>query len=179
MHRAENVDREDKLGNLVEAFRRLARQHAIPLICSLHPRTRSKVEQFGVDIADQGLKFVEPLGFFDFVRLEQDAFCVLSDSGTVQEETCLFRTPNVTIREVTERPETIDCGSNVLAGTAPDDIVRAVDLVTTRGTNWTPPAEYEAPLVAETVCRIMLGFRPTDAAELEWQSHARTQEQRQ
>jgi UDP-N-acetylglucosamine 2-epimerase (non-hydrolysing) len=174
MHRAENVDREDKLNGLVEAFRRLALAHQVPVICSLHPRTRSKVEEFGIDTTGDGLRFVEPLGFFDFVRLEQEAFCVLSDSGTVQEETCLFRRPNVTIREVTERPETLECGSNFLAGTDPDDIVRAVEFVTSRGTNWSAPVEYEAASVAETVCRIVLGFRLPDSAETEWRSGART-----
>jgi UDP-N-acetylglucosamine 2-epimerase (non-hydrolysing) len=174
MHRAENVDREDKLNDLVEALRRLTLAHGFPVICSFHPRTRSKVEKFGLDISGELLRFVEPLGFFDFVRLEQTAFCVLSDSGTVQEETCIFRRPNVTIREVTERPETLDCGSNFLAGTSPEEIVQAVEFVTSRGTKWTPPAEYEAPTVAETVCRIVLGYRPSDAAGIEWKSGART-----
>jgi UDP-N-acetylglucosamine 2-epimerase (non-hydrolysing) len=174
MHRAENVDREDRLTDLVEAFRRLTAAHAVPVICSLHPRTRSKVERFGVDLGGELLRFLEPLGFFDFVRLEQEALCVLSDSGTVQEETCLFRTPNVTIREVTERPETIECGSNFLAGTGPEAIVRAVDFVTRRSASWTPPADYESPLVAETVCRIVAGFRVGDAAEEEWHRGART-----
>jgi UDP-N-acetylglucosamine 2-epimerase (non-hydrolysing) len=174
MHRAENVDRVDKLNDLVEAFRRLAGAHKVPVICSFHPRTRSKIEKFGIDTTGDGLRFVEPLGFFDFVRLEQEALCVLSDSGTVQEETCLFKRPNVTIREVTERPETLECGSNFLAGTDPDEIVRAVDFVIQRGTNWSTPAEYNTASVAETVCRIMLGFRPSDAAETEWRGGART-----
>jgi UDP-N-acetylglucosamine 2-epimerase (non-hydrolysing) len=174
MHRAENVDREATLRDLVEALRRLAAAHAVPVICSFHPRTRSMVEKFGVDIKTDCLRFVEPFGFFDFVRLEQAARCVLSDSGTVQEETCLFRTPNVTIREVTERPETIECGSNILAGTDPDDIVRAVEFATSRRAEWTPPPEYEFPLVAETVCRIVVGFRPPDAAEAEWRRGAGT-----
>jgi UDP-N-acetylglucosamine 2-epimerase (non-hydrolysing) len=174
MHRAENVDREDKLNDLVEAFRRLAAAHEVPVICSFHPRTRSKAEEFGVDITGGGLQFVDPLGFFDFVRLEQEALCVLSDSGTVQEETCVLRRPNVTIREVTERPETLECGSNFLAGTDPDGIVRAVDFAIKLGTSWNPPPEYEAASVAETVSRIALGFRPSDAAATEWRSRVRT-----
>src|SRR5207248_1970100 len=113
-------------------------------------------------------QFVDPLGFFDFVRLEQSAFCILSDSGTVQEEACIFGVPNVTIREVTERPETIEAGSNLLSGSDPDDILRHVKLVTSQSTAWRPPAEYTAPLVAETVCRIVTGFRVGDAAEGEW-----------
>jgi UDP-N-acetylglucosamine 2-epimerase (non-hydrolysing) len=173
MHRAENVDREDKLRNLVTAFRRLSTIYGIPVVCSFHPRTRSKVEKFGVDISGDQLRFLDPLGFFDFVKLEKQAFCVLSDSGTVQEETCVFRQPNVTIREVTERPETVECGSNYLAGTDPDEILRAVDFVTKMRPRWTPPAEYQEPFVAETVCRIVLAFRPAEAAEIEWKNGVR------
>lgn len=173
MHRAENVDRQDTLERLVEALARLHQHYGYPVICSFHPRTRSKVEQFAVDVERQGVRFVEPLGFIDFVRLERSAFCVLSDSGTVQEEACIFGVPNVTIREVTERPETIDCGSNVLSGSDPDDILRHVRMVTTQPTGWRPPPEYTAPLVAETVLRIVTGFRVADAAEHEWQDRAR------
>jgi UDP-N-acetylglucosamine 2-epimerase (non-hydrolysing) len=173
MHRAENVDREDKLRDLVDALARLHTEYNYPVICSFHPRTRAKVERFGVDIERDGVRFLEPLGFLDFIRLEQSAFCILSDSGTVQEEACIFGVPNVTIREVTERPETIDCGSNLLSGSDPGDIVRHVGLVTQQATGWQPPLEYTAPLVAETVVRIVTGFRPVDAAEYEWQHRLR------
>lgn len=173
MHRAENVDREDTLRNLLEALGRLNREYGYPVICSFHPRTRAKVEQFGVDIKMEGVRFLDPLGFPDFIRLEQSAFCILSDSGTVQEEACIFGVPNVTIREVTERPETLECGSNLLSGSAPDDILRHVRLVTTESTAWVPPPEYTAPLVAEAVLRIVTGFRTPDAAEHEWRSRAR------
>jgi len=173
MHRAENVDRADKLNDLVDAFRLLGDRYDVPVICSFHPRTRSKAEKFGVDVAGHRLMFVEPQGFFDFVHLEKHALCVLSDSGTVQEETCIFRTPNVTIREVTERPETVECGSNYLAGTSPAEILRAVELVTNTKRCWDPPPEYLVENVAEIVVRIVTGFHPADAAEAEWRSGAR------
>jgi len=170
MHRAENVDVPERLRSLVEALARLHTRYKMPVICSLHPRTRSKVEQFGVDLARAGLRFLEPLGLFDFVRLEQEAFCVLSDSGTVQEEACILRTPAVTVRDVTERPETIECGSNILAGASPDAIAAAVEQVTSTGTGWDPPREYLAPQVAETVARIVLGYRLPDRAEEAWRA---------
>lgn len=173
MHRAENVDRQDTLKNLVEALARLHREFSLPVVCSLHPRTRTKIEKFGVDISRAGLRFVEPLGFLDFIHLERSAFCLLSDSGTVQEEACIFGVPNVTIREVTERPETVECGSNLLSGSHPDDIVRHVRLATGQSTGWIPPVEYTAPLVAETVARIVTAFRPADAAEHEWRHRLR------
>jgi UDP-N-acetylglucosamine 2-epimerase (non-hydrolysing) len=169
MHRAENVDLEQRLRGLVEGLARLHAAHRIPVICSFHPRTRSKVTAFGVDVSASGLHFLEPFGFFDFIRLERDAYCVLTDSGTVQEEACIFGVPNVTVRDVTERPETVECGSNYLSGVDPDTIVRAVDLVTRRRGGWTPPREYLAEAVASTVCRIVTSYRVPDAAELAWQ----------
>jgi UDP-N-acetylglucosamine 2-epimerase (non-hydrolysing) len=170
MHRAENVDSPGRLRELIDALTRLRRSFGYPVICSLHPRTKARAEQYGVDLQGSGLAFVPPLGFFDFIHLEQSAYCVLSDSGTVQEEACLFNVPNVTLREVTERPETIDCGSNFLAGTAAERIEHGVELVTQRGQPWVPPAEYLVPNVSEIVCRIVTSFRIPDLAEQGWRA---------
>ena len=103
-----------------------SRSTACRRVASLHPRTADKMEAFGV--AEGAVKFVPPMGLFDFVRLEKEAFCVLSDSGTVQEECCIFGVPTVTMRDVTERPETIECGSNMLAGVEAERILPAIDL---------------------------------------------------
>jgi UDP-N-acetylglucosamine 2-epimerase (non-hydrolysing) len=165
MHRAENVDVEARLRNLVAALALLHEEYQYPIVCSLHPRTRARVREFGVDVDHEGLVFAEPFGFFDFIHLEQSAFCLLSDSGTVQEEACIFRVPNVTIRDVTERPETIECGSNVLAGCDPDTILRLVRVVTERPADWLPPVEYLATNVAATVCRIVLGASSPQGSE--------------
>jgi UDP-N-acetylglucosamine 2-epimerase (non-hydrolysing) len=116
------------------------------------------------------LRFVEPFGFFDFVKLEQSAFCLISDSGTVQEEGCIFGTPTVTIRDVTERPETIECGSNVLSGCDPVSILKLTELVTSQSHSWNPPAEYLTDHVAATVCRLLLGYRLPDLAEQGWRA---------
>jgi len=168
LHRAENVDIESRLRSLLKTMASLHEAFGYPIVCSLHPRTRSKVETFGIDIQRAGVFFLDPFGFFDFVHLEQSAFCLLSDSGTVQEEGCILGVPNITIRDVTERPETLECGSNILSGVEPDSVLSAVHLVTTKGRGWQLPQEYLAPAVAETVCRILLGFRLPDAAELGW-----------
>jgi UDP-N-acetylglucosamine 2-epimerase (non-hydrolysing) len=168
LHRAENVDIESRLRSFVEAIRSLYLTYGYPVICSFHPRTRSQVEAFAVDVTGDGLRFLEPFGFFDFIRLERDAFCVLSDSGTVQEESCIFRVPNVTLRDVTERPETLECGSNFLSGADVEAITSAVALVTGQSAGWSPPREYLASQVAETVCRIVAGYRVADPAELSW-----------
>jgi UDP-N-acetylglucosamine 2-epimerase (non-hydrolysing) len=106
MHRAENVDIETRLRSLLESLDALGREYGLPIICSTHPRTRAVMERFSVNsqLLNQ-IQFHEPFGLFDFIALERNAFCVLSDSGTVQEECCLFKVANVTIRDVTERPE--------------------------------------------------------------------------
>jgi UDP-N-acetylglucosamine 2-epimerase (non-hydrolysing) len=118
------------------------------------------MERMGLSTAMEGIHFHEPFGFFDFVRLEQHAGCVLSDSGTVQEECCIFGVPNVTIRDVTERPETIECGSNILSGAESDMILRCVHYLLSRQSagSWTPPPEYLNPSVANTVIKILLGY---------------------
>jgi UDP-N-acetylglucosamine 2-epimerase (non-hydrolysing) len=164
-HRAENVDVEHRLRHLLEALSSLQDRYGFPVLCSLHPRTRSRMLEFGINLDDTGVKFVEPFGFFDFVRLEQSAFCVLSDSGTVQEETCILGVPNVTLRDVTERPETIECGSSTLAGCETQRILKAVEIVTRENKIWQPPPEYLVPHVADTVIRIILGFCSHDLYE--------------
>lgn len=157
LHRAENVDYEPRLRRFLAALEELHACYGLPVICSLHPRTRSKLEQWS--LSEGTIRFIRPLGFFDFVRLEQSAFCVLSDSGTVQEECAILGVPNVTLRDVTERPETIEAGSNALSGAEPETVRTLVRLVTEQGTGWTPPQEYCVPNVAEAVVRILLSYR--------------------
>jgi UDP-N-acetylglucosamine 2-epimerase (non-hydrolysing) len=159
LHRAENVDVESRLRGAIEALKELQTKYGFRVLCSLHPRTRAKAAQFGIDLGQAGLEIFEPFGFFDFVRLEQSAFCILSDSGTVQEEACILRVPNVTLRDVTERPETIECGSNVLAGCDAESILPLVEIVTSNTPAWNIPPEYLAPDVANTVARILLAYR--------------------
>jgi UDP-N-acetylglucosamine 2-epimerase (non-hydrolysing) len=157
LHRAENVDDEERLTKFITAFQRLYDEYGLPLICSLHPRTRSQLEKQNRNFAGTGIQVVEPLGLFDFVCLEQNAYCVLSDSGTVQEECCLYKIPNVTLRDVTERPETLESGSNLIAGCEPVAISRAVKTVLSQGWDWEPPLEYMVQNVSRKVVKILLG----------------------
>ena len=157
MHRAESVDVEPVLRGLVEALTQIHATYGMPVVCSLHPRTRSKIESFGIDIERAGLVFLEPLGFFDFVRLELEARCILTDSGTVQEEACILMRPSVTIREVTERPETMEVGSNILAGLQSEGIQQAARLATERAPSWNAPMEYGADDVDQIVARLVVG----------------------
>ena len=130
-----------------------------PVLVSLHPRTADKLRKAGLTPKSSLVRFVAPLGFFDFVHLEQNALCVLTDSGTVQEEATLLQVPSVVIRDVTERAECLEAGSGVLAGADPRSILDATKLVVDSPTDWTPPAEYLQTNVAAVVTSLLLGHR--------------------
>ncbi len=160
LHRSENVDNMERLSKLIEALQLLNLEYELPVICSLHPRTRSQLQKRGIALTVKGVKMLEPLGLFDFVCLEKQALCVLSDSGTVQEECCIMQIPNVTLRHVTERPETVECGSSILAGCDPDMILQAVDMVLNLDCKWIIPPEYIKNTVSTTVAKIIMGIFP-------------------
>lgn len=158
LHRAENVDDGGRLGKIFEGFEKTVGQFKLPMLVSVHPRTREKLNKFGIVPDKDKIRLLEPLGFFDFIKLEKNAFAVLTDSGTVQEECAIFRVPNVTVRDVTERPETLECGSNIISGAGADDILRAVKLATEQPARWDAPPEYLARNVSLTVAKIVLGY---------------------
>lgn len=160
LHREENVDRPERLLSFGEALERLATESGRPVICSTHPRTRKRLETAGLRPGKGDLRWLPPFGLFDFVHLEQHARCVLSDSGTVQEECCLFGVPNLTLRDVTERPETLEAGSNLLTGADTEGILAGVALVTQQPASWQPPPEYLRPNVSQIVARLALGEHP-------------------
>jgi UDP-N-acetylglucosamine 2-epimerase (non-hydrolysing) len=157
LHRAENVDLKSRLKDLLTALDQIQKQYKLPLILSLHPHTRQKIAQFALKLSNPGIRFIDPPGFFSFISLERNAFCVLSDSGTVQEECCIFKVPNVTLRDVTERPETIECGSNILSGADPEAVMHCVRAVLSAPPDWTAPRAYLAENVSATVVKIVLG----------------------
>lgn len=156
-HRSENVDDPARLRKIFEALERASDEFSMPVLVSVHPRTADKIRAFGIECSDS-IRLLEPFGFFDFINLEKNAGAVITDSGTVQEECAILKVPNVTIRDVTERPETVECGSNILSGVEPDSVMSALRLALSGPPEWLPPAEYLVPNVSETVCRILLGY---------------------
>lgn len=158
VHRAENVDVEERLVGLTTALNRLQTKYGVPVIVSTHPRTQARTKSFDIGVDDEGTRFLPPFGFFEFITLERNALCVLSDSGTVQEECSIFGVANVTIRDVTERPETLECGSNILSGADPDTVLQCVQTVLGLKAGWSPPREYVVENVSETVMKIVLGY---------------------
>jgi UDP-N-acetylglucosamine 2-epimerase (non-hydrolysing) len=156
VHRQETVDVEQRLRSLLQGSVEGARELGIPLVFSVHPRTRSRLDAFGLTLDEDAVRPHEPFGFFDFVALERNARCVLTDSGTVQEECCIMGVPTVTVRDTTERPETVECGSNVLSGVEPEGIRRCLDLMLDESRGWDPPPEYLVDDVSATVANIVL-----------------------
>lgn len=159
-HRQENVDDPSRLRSIAESARRVADEHGLPVVWSVHPRTRQRLSELAAEPTVDGVLLHEPFDFHDFVALERHAHGVLTDSGTVQEECCLLGVPTVTIRDNTERPETVECGSNVLSGVSPDAVSAALALMLARSRTWRPPAEYLAADVSATVAGIVLGPLP-------------------
>jgi UDP-N-acetylglucosamine 2-epimerase (non-hydrolysing) len=156
VHRQENLDDVGRLRALVASLALVGETLDLPVVCSAHPRLRDRLAVHCVDVDTERLRLEGPFGFFDFVRLERDARCVLTDSGTVQEECCILGVPAVTLRDATERPETVECGSNIVAGVEPAEVLRCTRTMLAREPSWQPPPEYLAPAVSEVVARILL-----------------------
>lgn len=158
LHREENVDIKERLIGVVTALEKLQEEYNVPIIASTHPRTKQRMEEFGISTDNKNIDFLPPFGFFEFITLERNALCVLSDSGTVQEECAIFKVSNVTIRDVTERPETLECGSGILSGTKADTVVQCVRTVLALKDKWTAPDEYLTENVSNTVIKVLLGY---------------------
>jgi UDP-N-acetylglucosamine 2-epimerase (non-hydrolysing) len=157
LHRQENVDEPERLKDFVKAFNQLVKTYRIPLIWSVHPRTRKRLNNLKIAI-DPRVIPIEPLGLFDFVNLEKNSKCLLSDSGTVQEEGAIFNIPCVTLRDVTERPETIEAGTNFLSGGNPKSILLGVKTVLQKDYEWTAPPEYLVENVSDKIAKIVLSY---------------------
>lgn len=152
-HRAENVDDPTRLKNIIEALKQISQDKSI--IFSCHPRTQQKITALQINLSDHDIRICEPLGFFDFVHLEQQSFCAITDSGTVQEEMCIFRRPSITIRNSTERPETVWCGSNIVSGLDVDQILNSYDQCHHMSTDWHLPEGYNLSSVSQKVSHIL------------------------
>jgi UDP-N-acetylglucosamine 2-epimerase (non-hydrolysing) len=160
-HRKETVDIPSRLRVICDGLDMVARELDVPVVWSVHPRTRGKLSDLGITL-DPRVQLHEPFGFSDFVALEASARCVVTDSGTVQEECSLLRVPAVTCRDTTERPETVECGSNVLSGVArPERILECVAVMVAGARDWESP--YEGPLnrnVADKVVKFIVSNSP-------------------
>jgi UDP-N-acetylglucosamine 2-epimerase (non-hydrolysing) len=156
-HRAENVDVKERLMQIFEGLEKINQKYGLPVICSIHPRTKNKLLEFDIDITNEQIRLYEPFGFFDFVKLEKNALCVLTDSGTVQEECCIFHVPTVTVRDSTERPETVQCGSNIISGVKAENIFSCTQAMLAGSRIWKYPEGYVDENVSEKVAKHIMG----------------------
>lgn len=164
LHREENVDNSARLRALLETLNALARHYNFPIIVSTHPRTRKRLDALGSVVKDTQVRYLDPFGFHDYNHLQMNAFCAISDSGTIAEEASILGFPAITPRDAIERPEGLDAGSVIMTGLDQEAILAAVEAVTTMFANrerlniqHPAPADYCIVNTSERVVSLILG----------------------
>ena len=157
-HREENVDYSENLSNILETLNNLAKKFEQPIIVSTHPRTSKRLQALNKK-ASSLIRFHKPFGYFDYVHLQKHAYCTLSDSGTISEESAILGFPAVNLREATERPEALDAGTIVLSGLDPDTVLDAIEATRESVKHQKPviPPEYQVPDVSWRVLKLIMG----------------------
>jgi UDP-N-acetylglucosamine 2-epimerase (non-hydrolysing) len=162
VHREETVDTPENLVHVLEMLRDLAAKYQYPIVVSTHPRTRKRLAELGPTVENPLIRFLPPFGFLDYIKLQMESFCVLSDSGTITEEATLLNLPAVTLRSVHERPEGMDEGTLIMCGVRSERVLDAVSVVTAqqrRGERVFPlVSDYDAGPVSKKVVRIVLSY---------------------
>ena len=161
-HREENIDSEENFRNLFDSLNTLAKKYKKPIIVSTHPRTRKKLDELKISGLDSRISLLKPLGFFDYVKLQQNAYCVVSDSGTITEESSILDFPAVTIRQAHERPEGMDEGTLIMCGLKSERIMESVDIVVSQHSKkkrqFKLISDYDADNVSKKVLRIIVSY---------------------
>jgi UDP-N-acetylglucosamine 2-epimerase (non-hydrolysing) len=161
-HREENVDNPENFGNLLESLAALSRKYRKRIIMSTHPRTRKRLGALNKHKIPAKVEYLKPLGFLDYVRLQRDAYCVLSDSGTLTEESAILSFPAVMLRQAHERPEGMDQGTLIMSGLTPSHVVEAVKITVAQYAEasrpFAPPPDYDALNVSQKMLRIILSY---------------------
>jgi len=161
-HREENVDNEGNFDDLLASLKMIALKYQMPIIVSTHPRTRKKLEEKGIKDTDPLIRFLKPMGLFDYVKLQMHAFCVISDSGTITEESSILNFPAVTIRQAHERPEGMDEGVLIMCGLKTERVMEAVAIVTAQHNRekrqFKLVQDYDVENVSKKVLRIIISY---------------------
>lgn len=161
-HREENVDTSENLSDLLDTLHALVRQYDLPVIVSTHPRTRQRLEKLGTSEKNPRIHFLKPFGFFDYIRLQMSAYCVLSDSGTITEEASLLNLPAITVRNTHERPEGMDEGTLIMSGLKAERVLEAVKVVAAHHEKdrrvFCVALDYTAGQVSKKVLRIVFSY---------------------
>jgi UDP-N-acetylglucosamine 2-epimerase (non-hydrolysing) len=161
-HREENVDSSENFANLLDTLNAIAVKYERPIIFSTHPRTRKKLEDRGTAGLDSRIQFLKPLGLFDYVKLQMHAKCVVSDSGTITEESSILNFPAVTIRQAHERPEGMDEGTLIMCGLQSERVMESIDVVVSQFSQdhrcFRVVQDYDTDNVSQKVTRIVLSY---------------------
>ena len=158
LHREENVDNPERLGQLLDGLSQLSETRDLDVLISTHPRTRKRLEEFDLlDMAGDRLVFAKPFGFHDYNKLQMTAACAISDSGTISEESSMLGFPAVTPRDWIERPEALDTGSIIMTGLDPDVVLRGVEYAIDFGASEGIPVEYQIENCSDRVVRLIVG----------------------
>jgi UDP-N-acetylglucosamine 2-epimerase (non-hydrolysing) len=161
-HREENVDYTDNLESLLLSLNAIAEKYNLPVIVSTHPRTKDRLEKFNKKIKTNNLiKFLKPLGFFDYIKLQSSAYCVISDSGTITEESSILKFPAIMIRQSHERPEGMDEGTLIMSGIHKDRILESIEVVVKQYNEGKIPTiidDYNVDNVSQKVIKIIFSY---------------------
>lgn len=161
-HREENVDSEINFNNLLDSLNAITEKYNKKVIVSTHPRTRKKLEAIGFNNQNTLIEFMKPFGFLDYIKLQMNAFCVISDSGTITEESSILKFPAITIRQAHERPEGMDEGTLIMTGLNKFRILESIDVVTSHFKENKNQIkiipDYETENVSKKVLRIILSY---------------------
>lgn len=161
-HREENVDSEQNFAKLLDSLNAIVEKYCKKVIVSTHPRTRKKLETIGFVNSNPMIEFMKPFGFLEYIKLQQNAFCVISDSGTITEESSILHFPAITIRQTHERPEGMDEGTLIMTGLNKERVLNSIDIVTSQYAESIDSirtiADYEAENVSKKVVRIILSY---------------------
>ena len=160
VHREENVDSEQNFSNLLNSLNEIARKYNKRIIVSTHPRTRKKLETLKEQEFHKLIEFMKPLGFFDYIALQKNAYCAISDSGTITEESSILNFPAITIRQAHERPEGMDEGTLIMSGLISEDIINSIDIVVEQSldSNMSLVKDYDTDNVSKKVVRIIVSY---------------------
>ena len=156
-HREENIDNPKNFESLLNAINKVAETYQMPIIFSAHPRTRKKIESLNFEFNNL-VKYMKPLGFNDYNKLQQNAFCVISDSGTITEESSIMRFPAITIRQAHERPEGMDEGTLIMSGVNEQDIIDSIRIVTEQEEKPAIVKDYDVNIVSSKVVKIIMSY---------------------
>jgi UDP-N-acetylglucosamine 2-epimerase (non-hydrolysing) len=155
IHRSENVNHIDRLEEILKGLNLIAEYYKYPIICSIHPKTKDKLKSCNVPI-NSNIRFLDAFGFFDFVKLEENAKVGLTDSGLCSEEYCVMHVPCVIVRNETERPEVVEAGGAIISGINAESILDSVKIIESVDTNWKIPDGYDYTNVSERVVNYIL-----------------------